>query len=281
LFPHDRTAFPASSALSPSNAIMRSTSASPTFLEQFKQVLDGEQRAGCVMAEGVAVGFKLSRYDEANQKMGAFQAAHQAVQIVADFLVSIRLAVMTAPPFRGPSPAAAPAPSTPTWSWSSGQRTCNLYIHRTYSSPQFANASRLQSAANSAIIDDQEPTSQPTRLDSEFGCYRICRSQLLSLEPAYLAARAVSNGSPPWSGSLRRIHAFRAAELRVGHMAHYHCYLVRSDQSISSRHDIEADNNDDAIAKASLIVASDETPIIEIWDDPRLVGRLGDPKESK
>jgi hypothetical protein len=64
-------------------------------------------------------------------------------------------------------------------------------------------------------------------------------------------------------------------------MAHYHCYLVRSDQSISSRHDIEADNNDDAIAKASLIVASDETPIIEIWDDPRLVGRLGDPKESK
>jgi ATP-dependent Clp protease, protease subunit len=28
-------------------------------------------------------------------------------------------------------------------------------IHRTYSSPQFANASRLQSAANSAIIDDQ------------------------------------------------------------------------------------------------------------------------------
>jgi hypothetical protein len=64
-------------------------------------------------------------------------------------------------------------------------------------------------------------------------------------------------------------------------MAHYHCYLVRSDQSISSRHDIEADNDDDAIAKASLIVASDETPIIEVWDGARLVGRLGDPKESK
>jgi hypothetical protein len=54
-------------------------------------------------------------------------------------------------------------------------------------------------------------------------------------------------------------------------MAHYHCYLVRSDQSISSRHDIEADNDDDAIAKASLIVASDETPIIEVWDGARLV----------
>jgi hypothetical protein len=64
-------------------------------------------------------------------------------------------------------------------------------------------------------------------------------------------------------------------------MAYYHCYLVRSDQSISSRHDIEADNDADAIAKASLIVASDETPIIEVWDGARLVGRLGDPKESK
>jgi hypothetical protein len=64
-------------------------------------------------------------------------------------------------------------------------------------------------------------------------------------------------------------------------MTHYHCYLVRSDQSISSRHDIEADNDDDAIAKASLIVASDETPIIEVWDGARMVGRLGDPKESK
>jgi hypothetical protein len=58
-------------------------------------------------------------------------------------------------------------------------------------------------------------------------------------------------------------------------MAHYHCYLVRPDQSISSRHDIEADNDDDAIAKASLIVASADTPIIEVWNGARLVGRLG------
>jgi hypothetical protein len=62
-------------------------------------------------------------------------------------------------------------------------------------------------------------------------------------------------------------------------MAHYHCYLVRPDQSISSRHDIEADNDDDAIAKASAIVAPDDGPIIEVWDGARLVGRLGEPKE--
>ncbi len=35
-------------------------------------------------------------------------------------------------------------------------------------------------------------------------------------------------------------------------MAHYHCYLVGPDRSILGRHDIEADNDDDAIAKASL-----------------------------
>lgn len=63
-------------------------------------------------------------------------------------------------------------------------------------------------------------------------------------------------------------------------MAHYNCYLVGPDQSISSRHDIEADNDDDAIAKASLVVASDDTSIIEVWDGARLVGRLGEPKES-
>ena len=63
-------------------------------------------------------------------------------------------------------------------------------------------------------------------------------------------------------------------------MAHYHCYLLRPDQSIDSRHDIEADNDDDAIAKASLVAASDDTPIIEVWDGARLVGRLGEPKES-
>ena len=63
-------------------------------------------------------------------------------------------------------------------------------------------------------------------------------------------------------------------------MAHYHCYLVGPDQSISSRHDIEADNDADAMAKASLIEAPEDAPTIEVWTGPRLVGRLALPKSD-
>ena len=63
-------------------------------------------------------------------------------------------------------------------------------------------------------------------------------------------------------------------------MGHYHCYILRPDQSISSRHDIEADNDADAMAKASgLVASSEEVPTIEIWSGARLVGRLAQSQE--
>lgn len=34
-------------------------------------------------------------------------------------------------------------------------------------------------------------------------------------------------------------------------MAHYHCYILRPDQSIDSRHDIEAADDAEAMLKAS------------------------------
>ena len=52
---------------------------------------------------------------------------------------------------------------------------------------------------------------------------------------------------------------------RVGRsMADYHCYILRPDRSISSRHDIEAA---EAMLKASQIAAlSEEVPTIEFWE---------------
>ena len=71
------------------------------------------------------------------------------------------------------------------------------------------------------------------------------------------------------------------AELKGDHYGALPLLLLRPDQSIDSRHDIEADNDDDAIAKASVIVASDDNPTIEVWDGARLVGQLGEPKRAR
>ena len=131
-------------------------------------------------------------------------------------------------------------------------------------------------------VDTQLPATEAIRqLFQNHG--ELPNWPLLQRGAEHCAASCTPSGRdcPRWPAGVVGRRLALAAELRVGHMAHYHCYLVRSDQSISSRHDIEADNDDDAIAKASLIVASDETPIIEVRDGARLVGRLGDPKESK
>jgi hypothetical protein len=65
-------------------------------------------------------------------------------------------------------------------------------------------------------------------------------------------------------------------------MAHYHCYILGPDQSISSRHDIEAADDAEAMLKASQVaVLSDDVPTIEVWTGARLVGVLAQQKGSK
>jgi hypothetical protein len=63
-------------------------------------------------------------------------------------------------------------------------------------------------------------------------------------------------------------------------MAHYRCHTLRPDQSISSRHDIKAADDAEAILKASHVAAlSNEVPTIEVWSGARLVGRLAQQKD--
>ena len=63
------------------------------------------------------------------------------------------------------------------------------------------------------------------------------------------------------------------------HMAHYHCYILGPDRSISSRHDIEAADDAEAMSKASQVVEpSEEVPTIEVWTGARLVGVLAQTK---
>jgi hypothetical protein len=64
-------------------------------------------------------------------------------------------------------------------------------------------------------------------------------------------------------------------------MAHYHCYIPRPDQSISSRHDIEDADDAEAMLKVSHLTAlSEEVPTIEVWCGARLVGQLAQPKRA-
>ena len=58
-------------------------------------------------------------------------------------------------------------------------------------------------------------------------------------------------------------------------MAEYHAYILRPDRSISSRHDIEAADDAEAMVKASQVAAVfEEAPTIEVWTGARLVGVL-------
>jgi hypothetical protein len=55
----------------------------------------------------------------------------------------------------------------------------------------------------------------------------------------------------------------------------YHCYILGPDRSISSRHDIEAADDAEAMLKASQVGALSEwVPTIEIRAGARLVGVL-------
>ena len=58
-------------------------------------------------------------------------------------------------------------------------------------------------------------------------------------------------------------------------MTDYHCHILRPDRSVSSRHDIEAADDAEAMLKASQVVeSSEEVPTIEVWTGARLVGVL-------
>lgn len=56
-------------------------------------------------------------------------------------------------------------------------------------------------------------------------------------------------------------------------MAHYHCYVLGPDGHISSRHDVEAIDDAEAMLKAAQVAPSEE-PMVEVWCDARLVGTL-------
>jgi hypothetical protein len=65
-------------------------------------------------------------------------------------------------------------------------------------------------------------------------------------------------------------------------MAEYHCYILRPDRSISSRHEIEAADDGEAMVKASQVAAlSEEAPTIEVWTGARLVCVLAPQNESE
>ena len=58
-------------------------------------------------------------------------------------------------------------------------------------------------------------------------------------------------------------------------MACYRCYQLNAANRIQQAHDIEADNDADALLKAErAIVTSASLPAIEIWQGKRIVGRL-------
>jgi hypothetical protein len=56
-------------------------------------------------------------------------------------------------------------------------------------------------------------------------------------------------------------------------MTHYYCYILGPDRHISSRYDIEAADDAEAMLKASQVAPSEE-PLIEVWCEARLVGAL-------
>jgi hypothetical protein len=63
-------------------------------------------------------------------------------------------------------------------------------------------------------------------------------------------------------------------------MAHYHCHILRPDQSIYSRHDIEASDDVETMLKAPHVaVLSEEVPTIEVWSGARVVGGLAQSKD--
>lgn len=58
-------------------------------------------------------------------------------------------------------------------------------------------------------------------------------------------------------------------------MTDYDCYILRPDRSISSRHDIEAADDAEAMLKAAQVgTLSEEVPTVEVWTGGRLVGVL-------
>ena len=60
-------------------------------------------------------------------------------------------------------------------------------------------------------------------------------------------------------------------------MAHYPCYVLGPDRHINSRHDIEAADDAEAMAKAAHVAPpSDVAPSIEVWERARLVGVLAE-----
>jgi hypothetical protein len=64
-------------------------------------------------------------------------------------------------------------------------------------------------------------------------------------------------------------------------MAEYHAYVLRPDRSISSRHDIEAAEDAEAMLKAAQVAAVfEEAPTIEVWTGARLVGVLAEQKSQ-
>ena len=58
-------------------------------------------------------------------------------------------------------------------------------------------------------------------------------------------------------------------------MADYRCYVLNKEDRVSSRHDIQADSDADAMIQAGLIGPfSDEFPNVEVWLGDRRVGRV-------
>ena len=66
-------------------------------------------------------------------------------------------------------------------------------------------------------------------------------------------------------------------------MVHYNCYVLGPDKRITSRHELEAADDGEAMLKASQVVEPSEVvPTIEVWTGARLVGvlRIEDPNEK-
>jgi hypothetical protein len=57
-------------------------------------------------------------------------------------------------------------------------------------------------------------------------------------------------------------------------MAHYHCYVLGPDRHISSRHDVEATDDAEAMLKAAQVAPPEDLSTIEVWCEARLVGVL-------
>jgi hypothetical protein len=61
-------------------------------------------------------------------------------------------------------------------------------------------------------------------------------------------------------------------------MNSYRCYVLNKEGKISLRHDIQAETDADAMIKARTVAElSDDFPVIEVWCEARIVGRLAQP----